>query len=216
LQLPSNTTIPGPQQVQNNFESDPLVSSQLSLLRRGGSEVDLGNLLSLPFNGGLLYVEPVFLRATTDGYPLLRKVLVGYGSNVALEDSLTVALAKVLGSSPIATPEPIPDEANEGITPNPTPAPVVPETSADPAIELSIAIAQAQAAYEAGRLALTTGDFTAYDVAQKQLAAALQRAAAAKLPCQALRCRRPHLHWPLKAVQRRSHARLRRLSMVER
>ena len=180
LQLPSNTTIPGPQQVQNNFESDPLVSSQLSLLRRGGSEVDLGNLLSLPFNGGLLYVEPVFLRATTDGYPLLRKVLVGYGSNVALEDSLTVALAKVLGSSPIATPEPIPDEANEGITPTPTPAPIVPETSADPAIELSIAIAQAQAAYEAGRLALTTGDFTAYDVAQKQLAAALQRAAAAE------------------------------------
>jgi len=180
LQLPSNTTIPGPQQVQNNFESDPVVSSQLSLLRRGGSEVDLGNLLSLPFNGGLLYVEPVFLRATTDGYPLLRKVLVGYGSNVALEDSLTVALAKVLGSSPIATPEPIPDEANEGVTPNPTPAPVVPETSTDPAIELSIAIAQAQAAYEAGRLALTTGDFTAYDVAQKQLAAALQRAAAAE------------------------------------
>ena len=38
LQLPSNTTIPGPQQVQNNFESDPAVSSQLSLLRRGGSD----------------------------------------------------------------------------------------------------------------------------------------------------------------------------------
>ena len=72
LQLPSNTTIPGPQQVQNNFESDPTVSSQLSLLRRGGSEVELGNLLSLPFNDGLLYVEPVYIRATTDGYPLLR------------------------------------------------------------------------------------------------------------------------------------------------
>jgi hypothetical protein len=178
LQLPSNTTIPGPQQVQNNFESDPLVSSQLSLLRRGGSEVDLGNLLSLPFNGGLLYVEPVFLRATTDGYPLLRKVLVGYGSNVALEDTLSVALAKVLGSSPIATPEPIPDEGNEGVTPVPTPE--VPESSGDPATDLAIAIAQAQAAYEAGRLALTTGDFTAYDVAQKQLAAALERAAAAE------------------------------------
>ena len=48
LQLPSNTTIPGPQQVQNNFESDPTVAQQLSLLRRGGSDVELGNLLSLP------------------------------------------------------------------------------------------------------------------------------------------------------------------------
>ena len=48
LQLPRNTTIPGPTQVQNNFESDPDVSALLSLLRRGGSEVELGNLLSLP------------------------------------------------------------------------------------------------------------------------------------------------------------------------
>ena len=95
LQLPSNTTIPGPAQVQNNFESNPSISSQLSLLRKGGSEVDMGNLLSLPVAGGVLYVEPVFIRATTDGYPLLRKVLVGYGANVALENTLDVALAKV-------------------------------------------------------------------------------------------------------------------------
>ena len=180
LQLPSNTTIPGPQQVQNNFESDPLVSSQLSLLRRGGSEVDLGNLLSLPFNGGLLYVEPVYIRATTDGYPLLRKVLVGYGSNVAFEDTLSAALYKVFASSPTATPEPVPDEGSgETVTPNPTPAPSTP-SSGDPATDLAFAIADAQAAYEAGQRALITGDFTAYDVAQKQLAAALQRAADAQ------------------------------------
>ena len=180
LQLPSNTTIPGPQQVQNNFESDPLVSSQLSLLRRGGSEVELGNLLSLPFNGGLLYVEPVYIRAATDGYPLLRKVLVGYGSNVAFEDTLSAALYKVFASSPTATPEPVPDEGSgETVTPNPTPAPSTP-SSGDPATDLAFAIADAQAAYEAGQRALITGDFTAYDVAQKQLAAALQRAADAQ------------------------------------
>jgi uncharacterized membrane protein (UPF0182 family) len=180
LQLPSNTAIPGPQQVQNNFESDPLVSSQLSLLRRGGSEVELGNLLSLPFNGGLLYVEPVYIRATTDGYPLLRKVLVGYGSNVALENTLDVALAQVLGSSPTATVDPVPDETVDGGTiPTPTPSPSA-TPSGDPATDLAIAIAQAQAAYEDGQKALITGDFTAYDVAQKQLEAALQRAAAAQ------------------------------------
>ena len=93
-----------------------------------------------------------------------------------------MALAKVLGTSPIATPEPIPDEGVDGEipVPTPTPTPDAPEPSGDPATDLAIAIAQAQAAYEAGQQALTTGDFTAYDVAQKQLAAALQRAAEAQ------------------------------------
>ena len=185
LQLPSNTTIPGPQQVQNNFESDPTVSSQLSLLRRGGSEVQLGNLLSLPFNGGLLYVEPVYIRAAQDGYPLLRKVLVGYGENVALEDSLTVALAKVFGTSPDATPEPTVDDElgqleadTEGDTAPPTPTP--PLTTGDPAADLAIAIAEAQSAYSDGQRALAQGDFAAYGAAQERLKAALDAIAVAE------------------------------------
>ena len=181
LQLPSNTTIPGPQQVQNLFESDPVVSSQLNLLRRGGSEVDLGNLLSLPFNGGLLYVEPVYIRATTDGYPLLRKVLVGYGENVALENTLDVALAKVFGSSPDSTVQPTPEEAlpeegvpgEDGGTVEPTPVPTQPESTGDPATDLAIAIAAAQSAYDDGQAALARGDFAAYGEAQDRLKAAL-------------------------------------------
>ncbi len=196
LQLPSNTTIPGPQQVQNNFESDPLVSSQLSLLRRGGSEVELGNLLSLPFNDGLLYVEPVYLRATGTGYPLLRKVLVGYGANVALEDTLSQALAKVFVADPGQLPEPVPGEDGTegqapddggagGVTPSPTPSATAPTqeppaSTGDPAADLAIAIADAQSAYEAGQAALARGDFAAYGQAQDRLKAALDRAAAAE------------------------------------
>jgi uncharacterized membrane protein (UPF0182 family) len=186
LQLPSNTTIPGPQQVQNNFESDPTVSSQLSLLRRGGSEVEFGNLLSLPFNDGLLYVEPVYIRATTDGYPLLRKVLVGYGQNVALENTLDVALAKVFGTSPDATADQKltdgtldengdPIEPVEPIDPTPTEEP-----TGDPATDLAIAITQAQRAYEDGQIALAQGDFAAYGEAQERLKAALDAAATAE------------------------------------
>ena len=185
LQLPSNTTIPGPQQVQNDFESDPLVSSQLSLLRAGGSEVELGNLLSLPFNDGLLYIEPVYIRAQQDGFPLLRKVLVGYGANVALENTLDVALAKVFGTSPDATVDPLPDpdvpsgEGEGQATPTPTPSPSTP-SSGDPATDLAIAITRAQTAYEEGRLALARGDFAAYGVAQEELKAALDDIAAAE------------------------------------
>ena len=186
LQLPSNTTIPGPQQVQNNFESDPVVSSQLSLLRRGGSDVELGNLLSLPFNGGLLYVEPVYIRAAQDGYPLLRKVLVGYGENVALEDTLNVALAKVFGTSPDSTAEPTVDDElaqleEEAAGGDSTPAPVEPpQTTGDPTLDLTIAIAEAQSAYTDGQRALAQGDFAAYGAAQDRLKAALDAIAAAE------------------------------------
>ena len=184
LQLPSNTTTPGPQQVQNNFESDPTVSSQLSLLRRGGSEIEFGNLLSLPFNDGLLYVEPVYLRAASEGYPLLRKVLVGYGANVALDDTLSGALDQVFGSSPDATvdPEFIPEDGTE---PQPAPEPTTPPTpsvpsTGDPIQDLTIAIEDAQRAYEDGQDALADGDFGAYGEAQDRLAEALERAATAE------------------------------------
>ena len=182
LQLPSNTSTPGPQQVQNNFESDPVVSSQLSLLRRGGSEVQFGNLLSLPFNDGLLYVEPVYLRAASEGYPLLRKVLVGYGENVALDDTLAGALDQVFGSAPAPTvdPEFIPEEGAEPVpTPEAVPPAPVPSTG-DPLTDLTIALDDAQQAYADGQAALAQGDFGAYGEAQDRLAEALQRAAAAE------------------------------------
>jgi uncharacterized membrane protein (UPF0182 family) len=184
LQLPSNTTTPGPQQVQNNFESDPVVSSQLSLLRRGGSEIEFGNLLSLPFNDGLLYVEPVYLRAASEGYPLLRKVLVGFGANVALDDTLAGALEQVFSTSPDATvdPEPVPDDGTGPLpAPEPTepPTPSVPSTG-DPVQDLTIAIQDAQQAYQDGQDALADGDFGAYGEAQDRLAEALDRAAAAE------------------------------------
>lgn len=178
LQLPSNTTIPGPTQVQNNFEADPTIASQLSLLRRGGSEVDLGNLLSLPFNGGLLYVEPVYLRAAQDGFPLLRKVLAGYGGNVAMADTLDEALAAVFTLDPTPQPEPVPDpdvDPQPGPTPDPGPDP-----TDDPLVDLANALADAQRAYDRGRAALARGDFAAYGQAQADLEAALRRAAAAE------------------------------------
>lgn len=194
LQLPSNTVIPGPQQVQNNFESDPTISSQLSLLRRGGSDVEFGNLLSLPFNNGLLYIEPVYIRASTEGYPLLRKVLAGYGANVALEDTLSAALTSVFGGSPSANPDAGGTDPGTGgagesdgvspspgatATPNPTPAPTQP-SSGDPLTDLQIAIAQAQKAYEDGVSALRRNDFEAYGLAQRQLSEALKRASDAE------------------------------------
>ena len=115
LKLPDNTTIPGPAQVQNNFETDPVVKQQLTLLRgSGSSDIDYGNLLSLPVGGGVLYVEPVYIRAGgTAGYPLLKKVLVGFGAKVAFQDTIGEALAELFGTGTGTVKPPRLDRAHQ-------------------------------------------------------------------------------------------------------
>jgi uncharacterized protein len=101
LQLPRNTNIAGPSQVASNFEAKPEVANSLSLLRRGGSDVVLGNLLTLPVGGGLLYVQPVYVKATSNAsaYPLLQKVLVSFGDQIGYDDTLKGALDQVFGGN---------------------------------------------------------------------------------------------------------------------
>lgn len=57
LELPRDLTVPGPGQAQNNFLTDARVSQALNLLKQGGTDVKMGNLLTLPVGGGLLYVQ---------------------------------------------------------------------------------------------------------------------------------------------------------------
>ncbi|MFT4307261.1 MAG: UPF0182 family protein, partial [Microbacterium sp.] len=93
LEITSDTTIPGPGQVQNTFNSDPTISSAINLLKQGQSEVINGNLLTLPVGGGFLYVQPVYVQASSGTQlPQLKKVLVAFGSAVAFEDTLDEAL----------------------------------------------------------------------------------------------------------------------------
>ena len=105
LQLPKDTVVSGPGQVQNNFNANPTVSQQLNLLRQGGStKVESGNLLTLPVGGGLLYVQPVYVRGTgTTSYPLLQKVLVSFGDKIGFGDTLDEALDQVFGGNSGAT-----------------------------------------------------------------------------------------------------------------
>ena len=162
LELPKTTVIPGPGQVANQFESDPDVSRALSLLRGGGSDVVLGNLLTLPVGNGLLYIEPVYTQAKKDPrYPILSSVIVAFGSQIAYQPSLAQALDELFGAGAVVSPTP---------SPGGTPA---------PGVTLSSAIAAAQKAYDDGQAALKAGDFAAYGQAQARLKAALDRLATA-------------------------------------
>jgi uncharacterized membrane protein (UPF0182 family) len=163
LQLPRNTNIAGPSQVASNFEAKPEVANSLSLLRRGGSDVVLGNLLTLPVGGGLLYVQPVYVRATsnTAAYPLLQKVLVSFGDQIGYDDTLKGALDQVFGG-------------NSGTVAGGTSSGTAGQTSTNSSLANSLA--SAKQAYADGLAALAKGDFAAYDKAQKRLKSALDAA----------------------------------------
>ena len=98
LTLPKRDTVPGPGQVQNSFNTDTVVANEINILQRGDTNVVYGNLLTLPVGGGLLYVQPLYVKSTGEtSYPLLRKVLVAFGDQVAFEDTLDQALDALFG-----------------------------------------------------------------------------------------------------------------------
>jgi uncharacterized membrane protein (UPF0182 family) len=110
LQLPQDEVTEGPSQVQGAFESNAAASAELTLLRRGGSTVTLGNMITIPVGGGLLYIEPVYVTAnaagSTGSYPSLQRVFAFYsGHPVGFQPTLQGALAQVFtGTSGQAAP----------------------------------------------------------------------------------------------------------------
>ena len=168
LQLPRSTNIAGPTQVASNFEAKPEVASTLSLLRQGGSDVVLGNLLTLPVGGGLLYVQPVYVRATANAaaYPLLQKVLVSFGDQIGFDDNLKGALDQVFGGNSGTSAA----GQSTGSTSSET-------TSTS---SLNAALNSAKQALADAQKALAKGDFTAYGKAQDRLKAAINAAISAQ------------------------------------
>ena len=172
LQLQRSTNIAGPSQVASNFEANPTVALSLSLLRQGGSDVVLGNLLTLPVGGGLLYVQPVYVRATANAaaYPLLQKVLVSFGEKIGFDDTLSGALNQVFGG----------DSGTSANTPSGGGSGTSGGTSTPAQGDLAQALASAQRALADAQAALAKGDFAAYGQAQDRLKAAIEAAVAAQ------------------------------------
>ncbi|MGI5189759.1 UPF0182 family protein [Promicromonospora sp. CA-289599] len=199
LELPRDTTVPGPGQVQNNFDSNPTISEQLNILQIGASTVRRGNQLTLPVGGGLLYVQPVYIQSTGGTqFPLLRKVLVAFGDDIGFADTLDEALDQVFGGdsgaqagdagtaedeAPTAPPT---GEGEPGTAPTPEPSG---EPSGEPTggagaggtgSDLDVALQEAADAMADANAAQRDGDWTAYGEAQDRLQQALEDAIAAE------------------------------------
>ena len=184
LVLPRDTVVPGPGQVQNNFNADSDVSKLLNLLRQGSTEVLNGNLLTLPVGGGLLYVQPVYVQSTGEtSFPLLKKVLVAFGDQIAFEDTLDAALNDLFGgaSGAVAGDGSGTSPSNQGAggSTGGSGSAAGSGTVATGNAALNAALQAAKKAIADKAAALAANDWTAYGKADKALAAAVQAAIAA-------------------------------------
>ena len=186
LELPRSSVVPGPGQAQNNFNSNTEVSSALNLLRQGGSEVINGNMLALPVNDGMMYIQPVYVRSSGEsGYPTLRRVLVSFGEEVGFAPTLDEALDQVFGGdSGAQTTDGAAAEAAEGQDGEQQAEEEQPadgETTAPSGgTDLDSALSDAADAMEDSQTAMEEGDWAAYGEAQDRLDDALGRAMTAE------------------------------------
>jgi len=97
-QFPKQKLIYGPSQIEARIDQTPEISEQMTLWSQAGSRVIRGNLLVIPVEDALMYVEAVYLQAESSQLPELKRVIVSYENAIAMEPTLDQALRKVFGS----------------------------------------------------------------------------------------------------------------------
>src|SRR5256712_12725785 len=95
--FPKQKLIYGPRQIEARVDQDSFISQQLSLWNQRGSQVIRGNLLVIPIERSLVYVEPLYIAAEKGQLPELKRVIVGFGDRIAMEETLDGAMARVFG-----------------------------------------------------------------------------------------------------------------------
>ncbi|MBD2577430.1 UPF0182 family protein [Oscillatoria sp. FACHB-1406] len=94
-QFPKQKLVYGIEQIQALMNQDPVISQLISLWDREGSKAIQGNLLAIPIENSLLYVEPLYLEADENGLPTLVRVIVAYDNRIAIAETLQQAFEKL-------------------------------------------------------------------------------------------------------------------------
>lgn len=194
-ELPKDSNVPGPGQAQNNFNASADVSKELNLLESGSTNVQRGNLLTLPLGGGLVYVQPVYVKSSgSTSFPLLKKVLVAFGDQVGFANTLDEALDQVFGGNSGASAgdaENVEGGTSSGKTDDKTDSSgqqgdtsqggstdsgTGNDTSGTASGDLKNALNDAAQAMKDSDAAMKKGDWSAYGEAQKKLQEALNKA----------------------------------------
>ncbi|MCK6131297.1 UPF0182 family protein [Bifidobacterium dentium] len=194
-ELPKDSNVPGPGQAQNNFNASADVSKELNLLESGSTNVQRDNLLTLPLGGGLVYVQPVYVKSSgSTSFPLLKKVLVAFGDQVGFANTLDEALDQVFGGNSGAsagdaenveggtssgkTDDKTDSSGQQGDTSQggSTDSSTGNDTSGTASGDLKNALNDAAQAMKDSDAAMKKGDWSAYGEAQKKLQEALNKA----------------------------------------
>ena len=113
--FPKQSLVYGPAQIVNRISQDPEISRQVSLWDQRGSEVIRGNLLVIPIEESLIYVQPVYLRAEGGGIPELKRVVVAYQNQVVMEETIEAGLARLFSGA--AAPAAVAAEPSRPVQP---------------------------------------------------------------------------------------------------
>jgi len=170
--FPRDTSVFGPVQIEARIDQDPQISAQISLWSQAGSEVIRGNLIVIPVQDSIIYLEPIYLQSTGSAIPEFTKIVVASPTKIVWGDTLEEALALLLAGGPEPTPTPTP-----GPSPSPggSPAPTAsPGATAAPG-DAQALIRYANQQFEAAQEALRRGDFAAYGVHIAEVERALQQ-----------------------------------------
>ena len=101
--FPKDRQIDGPAQIEARIDNDQDISAWFTLRCTAGSECLRGNLLVIPVDQGIIYAEPVYIRAEGVNFPELKRVILATGDKVVMEDSLNEALSALTGSASFVT-----------------------------------------------------------------------------------------------------------------
>jgi uncharacterized protein len=159
--LPRARTVYGPTQVHAQILADPEVSKELTLFNQQGSTVILGNLLTVPIQDSLLYVQPVFVQASQGAIPELRRVPVFFNNQLGYTATLADSINQVL------------DRTTEGPPADGRPPPAPPQASST---ALARILQQQAEEYRRAQQALDRNDLGAYQRAVERLGRLIEQA----------------------------------------
>jgi len=171
FQFPKQTVIFGPRQIAARISQDQVIAPQITLWSQQGSEVIQGTLLVIPIEESLIYIRPLYLRATGGTIPELKRVIVAYQNQIVMEETLDAALERIFpgGSRPAprAPAKPVEQESIEGAAREG--APVSPGTTA--------LTGQARVHYQRALQAQRDGNWALYGEEIARLGEVLERMA---------------------------------------
>ncbi|HEY7936423.1 MAG TPA: UPF0182 family protein [Candidatus Limnocylindrales bacterium] len=159
--FPQDTSVLGPNQIAAKIDADPTISAQVTLWDQAGSHVIKGNLIVVPVQNSLIYLQPVYLQSANSAFPAFERIIVATPTQVVWDTNLAGALNQLLSGSPSGSPPP-----SGGPSPSPSSGPVASPSpgagSSPPADNVAALVAYANQHFELAQTALRNGDFATY------------------------------------------------------